>query len=203
MSYLNSFQEWNQIHPEDLWIYNKLILSRVLEYNCGPCGIPVPKPDFYLVRPCMNLLGMGRNSRIIWLESETEKLMYPSDFWSEIFSGDHLSVDFYRGIPKLIVRGYREKEEDPLWKWHRWKKIDLYEFDFPKILENLKGSYDWINCEFIGNKLIEVHFRRNPDFRFGNKIAIPVWKKSKEKKKNIQNLIDILKILIIIEKVFG
>jgi hypothetical protein len=24
--------------------------------------------------------------------------------------------------------------------------------------------------------LIEVHFRRNPDFRYGNTVAIPVWK---------------------------
>jgi hypothetical protein len=39
----------------------------------------------------------------------------------------------------------------------------------------LKGDYDWINCEFIGNQLIEVHFRRNPDFRYDNSVAIPVW----------------------------
>jgi hypothetical protein len=39
----------------------------------------------------------------------------------------------------------------------------------------LKGDYDWINCEFIGNRLIEVHFRRNPDFRYDNSVAIPVW----------------------------
>jgi len=39
----------------------------------------------------------------------------------------------------------------------------------------LHGNYEWINCEFIGNCLIEVHFRQNPDFRFGNDEAIPVW----------------------------
>jgi len=47
--------------------------------------------------------------------------------------------------------------------------------EFPEILKNLKGDYEWINCEFIGNHLIEVHFRRNPDFRYGNSVAIPVW----------------------------
>lgn len=46
---------------------------------------------------------------------------------------------------------------------------------FPSILEKLVGNYDWINCEFIGNKLIEVHFRRNSDFIHGNTIAIPIW----------------------------
>ena len=40
----------------------------------------------------------------------------------------------------------------------------------------LRGNYEWINCEFIDNKLIEVHFRRNPDFRYGNSVAVPVWK---------------------------
>ena len=39
----------------------------------------------------------------------------------------------------------------------------------------MKGKYEWINCEFIGDKLIEVHFRRNPDFRYNNNVAIPVW----------------------------
>ena len=44
------------------------------------------------------------------------------------------------------------------------------------------GDYNWINCEFIGNNLIEVHFRRNPDFRYGNTVAIPVWKNDRPKR---------------------
>jgi len=47
--------------------------------------------------------------------------------------------------------------------------------EFPEILRSLKGNYEWINCEFINGNLIEVHFRRNPDFRYGNSLAIPVW----------------------------
>jgi len=65
--YLEGDQEWNHIHPNDLWVYNKLILSRVLGYNCGPVGTAVPKPDFYIVRPSMNLLGMGRFARIEYI----------------------------------------------------------------------------------------------------------------------------------------
>jgi hypothetical protein len=56
----------------------------------------------------------------------------------------------------------------------KWQKID-YKVNFPPILNNLVGDYDWINCEFIGNNLIEVHFRQNPDFRYNNTEAIPVW----------------------------
>lgn len=56
--------EWSSIHPQDLWVYNKLQVSRVLGYECGPAGLVVPKPDFYIVRPCINFMGMGRHARL-------------------------------------------------------------------------------------------------------------------------------------------
>lgn len=172
MYHLECQSEWNNIHLDDLWVYNKLFLSRCLGYLCGPSGVPVPKPDFYIVRPCINLLGMSRMARIEWIESDTEKF-HPAEFWCEIFSGDHISVDYYHKKPNLTVLGERN-DKDPLYKWKKWSKIDK-DINFPIILEKLVGNYDWINCEFIGNKLIEVHFRQNPDFRYGNDIAIPIW----------------------------
>lgn len=174
--------EWNQIHPKDIWIYNKLILSRNLGYTCGPTGTTVPKSDFYIVRPSMNLLGMSRFARKEWIENDTENF-HPSEFWCEIFEGPHLSVDFHQKQSKLVVLGERNYDE-PLYKWCRWSKIDV-EVDFPSILEDLVGDYEWINCEFIGNRLIEVQFRQNPDFRFGNTVAIPVW--NDKIRKNYEN----------------
>ena len=178
MYYLDVDDEWNHIHPLDLWVYNKLFLSRVLGYTCGPAGSTVPKPDFYIVRPSFNLLGMGRFARKEWIESSTEHL-HPAEFWCEIFEGNHLSVDFYHQKAELVVLGTRE-DSDPYYKWKKWEKIDKI-VDFPEILKDLKGDYDWINCEFIGGRLIEVHFRRNPDFRYGNSVAIPVWDDEEEK----------------------
>ena len=164
MSYfLDVDDEWNQIHPKDLWAYNKLSLSRLLGYTCGPSGTTVPKTDFYIVRPCINLLGMGRFARKEWIEKETEHF-HPAEFWCEIFQGPHLSVDFYEKKSKLVVMGERNAE-DPLYKWRRWEKIDV-EVDFPPFLNDLVGNYEWINCELIGNKVIEVQFRQNPDFRY-------------------------------------
>lgn len=64
MYLLECDDEWNHIHPEDLWAYNKLFLSRRLGYTCGPAGTTVPKPDFYIVRPSFNLFGMSRFARI-------------------------------------------------------------------------------------------------------------------------------------------
>ena len=169
---LESKDEWGIIHPDDLWIYNKLILSTKLGYKCGPAGVSVPNPGYYIVRPSMNLMGMGRNAEILWLENSTEHL-YPSDFWCEVFKGEHLSVDFYKKEAKLVILGERD-DTDPLYKWKKWSKNEK-KIEFPPILSSLMGKYDWINCEFIGSNLIEVHFRQNPDFRYGNTVAIPVW----------------------------
>jgi hypothetical protein len=179
MYHLDVNSEWNSIHYDDLWIYNKLQLSRVLGYSCGPVGTTVPKPDFYIVRPCINFLGMGRYARIEWIENSTEHL-YPSDFWCEVFSGEHLSVDFYHQEAKLVVLGTRDSN-DPLYKWKKWEKINK-KVDFPSILTNLRGKYDWINCEFVDGNLIEVHIRQNPDFRYNNDVAIPIWEDDNGKK---------------------
>lgn len=172
MYQLNSEDEWNSIHNSDLWVYNKLFLSRVLGYNCGPIGVPVPRPDFYIVRPSFNLLGMGRFARKEWLDNTTDHL-HPSEFWCELFEGPHISVDFKNKKSELVVLGSKDAQ-DPFYKWKKWEKVHV-EFSFPSILNTLVGDYEYINCEFIGDKLIEVHFRQNPDFRYGNEIAIPVW----------------------------
>ena len=118
--YLEGNHEWNQIHTDDLWVYNKLILSRKLGYTCGPVGTDVPKSDFYIVRPCMNLLGMGRFSRIEYIYKNTDNY-HPAEFWCEIFESNHISVDFYKKEPKLVVLGIRD-QYNPLYKWKKMAK---------------------------------------------------------------------------------
>jgi hypothetical protein len=183
MYYLDPVDEWNSIHEEDLWVYNKLFLNHRLGHLCGPVGCPVPHPGYYIVRPSINLLGMGRFSRIEWIENYTDHL-HPSEFWCEIFEGEHISVDFKDRKADLVVLG-EKYSKDNLYKWKKWTRIER-NIEFPKLLNNLKGNYRWINCEFIDNHLIEVHFRRNPDFRYGNTVAIPVW--NDQEIENIDNL---------------
>ena len=178
MYFLECDDEWNQIHPSDLWVYNKLILSRVLGYTCGPAGTTVPRPDFYIVRPSFNLFGMSRFARKDWIKKQTDN-MHPSEFWCEIFEGEHLSIDYQYQEQKLAVLGTRN-DKSPIYKWQKWEKVDR-KVDFRGILKNLMRNYEWINCEFIDANLIEVHFRRNPDFRYENSIAIPIWEEKIEK----------------------
>ena len=162
---------WFDCHEDDLWIFDKLILSRKLGYVCGPIDADVPEPNYYIVRPCVNPAGMGRGATIEYIEKDTDHLPV-GYFWCEIFYGRHLSVDYYHGNQKLVTEGFRDKD-NPLWKFNRWLRVDD-EIDFPSILDELKGNYPTINCEFIGDKLIEVHLRGNYEMGKFSEI-VPIW----------------------------
>ena len=159
-------EAWLNCHPDDLWIFDKLIVAKKLGYICGPVGVDVPKPGKYIVRPCVNIMGMGQGASFEYLTEDTDALtkynVYTNNhnklgyFWCEVFEGRHLSVDYktnpnQRSIKQgLTVEGFRSKN-NPLWKFDKC-----------------------INCEFIGGKLIEVHLRPNHDIGDFNE-AIPVW----------------------------
>jgi hypothetical protein len=171
-------EEFVKVKPEDLWIYNKLQLARMLGYNCGPIGAPVPWEGDYIIRPVMNFMGMGRNARKINLHPTdlTEKYAQPGEFWCEYFTGEHISVDFVHKKPVLVVIGekrihYSSIEES---KWTIWRKIER-NIALPSILNQISEEYSTINVEFIDGNLIEVHLRNNPDFVWGNSVAVPVY----------------------------
>ena len=162
---------WETISPDDMWVLDKLILSRKLGYNCGPVGLDVPQPGFYIVRPCVNMLGLGLGAKKMWLEKDTCDLPY-GYFWCEWFEGDHYSIDYYKGQQLLSVKG--RKPEDTFTKWTDWRRDDN-RIPFPDMLIDVAHRHPWINCEFIGGKLIEVHLRRNEDFDGNINHFIPVW----------------------------
>ena len=168
---------WQTINPKDLWILDKLILSRHLNYRCGPTGIDVPEEGWYITRPAVNAMGLGLGAEKVWLTKDTTHLPL-GHFWCEWFTGRHFSVDYTNQNISLIVEGI--KPEDTLIKWSSWKKVDDFQavehmLKYPKILEPFK-HIEHINVEFIGSKLIEVHLRKNEDFDDGVTEFIPVWK---------------------------
>ena len=165
---------WINTHDDDLWIFDKLILSKKLGYTCGPHGVDVPEPGEYIVRPCVNLMGMGRGARFITIEKSTDDILEAGEFWCEVFTGRHLSVDYTDKQQVLCVEGIQNKD-DPLWKWDRWSKKDDV-IPYPEILEELKGVYRFINIEMIGSKIIEIHLRHNPNWRdYTGDDMIPVF----------------------------
>ena len=164
---------WKNAHLDDLWIFDKLIVSRKLGYNCGPAGMEVPSPDWYIVRPCVNIPGMGRGASFDWLEKTTHQLD-AGYFWCEIFNGRHISVDYKNGNQVLAVEGFRE-EGDPLFRFSKWEKVNDI-IPIPSIFYQLINRYEYINIEYIDGYAIEIHLRSNPDFVHGNSVAYPVWK---------------------------
>ena len=164
-------QVWKDTVAQDLWVLDKLILSRHLNYSCGPAGLDVPVPGWYCVRPCVNMLGLGLGAEKVWIDKETMHLPLGS-FWCEWFEGRHLSVDYHRGLQRLCVEG--AKPETTLSRWDSWKRTNDY-IPRPPLIRPLMKRYEWVNLEFIGGRLIEVHLRRNEDFDGGIDEYIPVW----------------------------
>jgi hypothetical protein len=162
---------WKTIDPELIWVMDKLIVSRKMRYNCGPAGLDVPHPGFYIVRPCVNMLGLGLGAKKMWLEKDTHSLPY-GYFWCEWFEGRHLSIDYFYGKQELCVEG--RKSEHTFTQWDDWTRTDDV-IPFPNMLLFIPYPHKWINCEFIGGKLIEVHLRRNEDFDEHTEHFIPVW----------------------------
>lgn len=172
MEYFFDHEAWKRCKVDDLWIFDKLILSKKLGYVCGPVGVNVPEPGTYILRPITNILGMGREARIVYIEEDTEHLI-PGNFWCEVFDGRHLSVDYINQQQVLCVEGFKESKRHELYKFRSWQVVED-NIPFPSILKDL--DYPYINCEFIGGNLIEVHLRLNSDFKNNEKELIVVWK---------------------------
>jgi hypothetical protein len=162
---------WANIDPNDIWILDKLILSRKMYYNSGPVGLNVPHSGHYIVRPCVNMMGLGLGAQKLWLEKDTCDLPV-GHFWCEWFEGRHLSIDYHWGKQTLAVEGI--KPANTFTRWSSWIRV-ADRIKLPSILDELATRHEWINCEFIGGKLIEVHLRHNEDFDGNIMYFIPVW----------------------------
>jgi len=154
------------LYPTQRILFNKLWVSSMLGYMCGPGGVTVPLDGKYIVRPIYNLDGMSRGAttkELVAGDCSTP----PGYFWCEFFEGEHYSVDFvnedgnFKQI--LVVRGEKISE----YKFTSWTKLPLKKkkFDVPDFVEFIcRDEVQHINIEYIGDKVIEVHMRRNPDF---------------------------------------
>jgi hypothetical protein len=134
---------------EDLWVYDKLILSMRLGYCCG---VVIPEDGEYFIKPVMNLYGMGAGARREFLKKGHH--VAPGYFWSEVFRGRHLSVDYENWTWVRCSEGFGGPQ------FTHWKEIPKAP-SFPEELKVLKSKE--VNVEFLGGKIIEVHLRHNPD----------------------------------------
>lgn len=160
-----------------LWIYDKLIIARKQGILAAPAGIPVPESGEYIVRPITNIRMMGRGARRMWIQAGDDEPVPDGYFWSEILTGPHVSVDYHWGEQALTVQGFRDNPTR-LDRFSRWCKVEL-DRPLPEILHGLEDHSEWINVEYIGDKVIEVHLRLNDDFANHDADEIwPVWPES-------------------------
>jgi hypothetical protein len=173
---LTDSEAWLKTDPEDLWVYDKLILSRKLGYTCGPADVPVPYPAEYIVRPITNMLGMSIGARKRWITRDTF-FLDPGTFWCEVFTGRHLTYDFVDGAQAVCYEGFLE--EGSLKKFVKWQRTkDIAQV--PKFVIDLSKKYGNVNIECKGDKIIEIHLRANPDWIQHNAdVLIPRWRDTK------------------------
>jgi hypothetical protein len=173
---MNDSDVWEFIEAEDLWIYDKLILSKKLGYRCGPAGVSPDRLNQYIVRPCVNFRMMGRGATIMQLSPEDHDKVADGYFWCEIFTGRHLSFDFEYGKQTLAVEGFKDLQRlDRFYKWQKCTDV----LKLPSFLVKISEKYRWLNVECIGGNIIEVHLRYNDDFsNHDSDVIYPVWKEN-------------------------
>lgn len=175
MQFISDCDVYESCQPQWLWIYDKLIVARRQGIRAAPAGIPIPTSGEYIIRPITNIYMMGRGAQIKWLEKGDTSSVPDGFFWSEILNGSHVSVDYHWGKQHLTVQGFRN---DPkrIDRFSRWCKIEL-DMPLPAMLYDLKYYQEWINVEYIGNKVIEIHLRYNDDFaNHDSDEIVPVWR---------------------------
>lgn len=175
MDQISDKDVWEFIHHDDLWIYDKLVLSKKLGYVCGPAGVAPPHEGEYVVRPCVNFRMMGRGASVMNLSPSNHSSVPDGYFWCEKFTGRHISFDYHKGRQVLAVEGLKE-DSLRLDRFGAWIKVnDTY--TLPDFLVPISKKYEWLNIETIGGHIIEVHLRYNDDFQNHNgDIIIPIWK---------------------------
>lgn len=178
---MDDYQVWQDI-PAFRRLYNKLDLSLRLGYTCGPAGCPVPVTGEYVVRPVINLSGMGATAYITTLEKDKDHDVPPGYFWCERFTGDHISINYSwrKGqlYPVNACQGWNNPNE--LYRFSRWKLLEkIPEFDLPDWIHETMDAHH-INIEFIDGKIIEIHGRHGMDFPKNAVEIVPVWKDTEQ-----------------------
>lgn len=178
---INSDEEaWVKYPTLRKW-FNKLYVSLLFGYDCGPSGIAPTKDGEYVVRPIYNLLGMGINAEVKYIKAGDLTKVPPGYFWCEYFEGEQYSATyefFHAKNPywKPISCWKGSKPKESLYKFSKWERSE-YVPPVPQLLNEL-SIINFINIEFIGDKVIEVHLRTSPDPDYDT--LIPIWQDTKK-----------------------
>lgn len=183
---LDEWEIWLEYPQYHKW-WNKLYLSQVMGYSCGPCGTKIPETAEYVIRPIYNLAGMGIGTEIKVLKKGDLSSVPPGYFWCEYFKGRHFSATYAKREKWKCIHNWQGwNDKSNVVKFTKWVRCENLN-EMPKQFEDIDVPY--MNIEFIENNPIEIHFRPsgNPDGTYDSKWNeyIPIWdNKTKEEFKN-------------------
>lgn len=173
---MNDAQTYAKYPEYRKWL-NKLRLSETLGYYCGPSGISPSKNGWYIVRPVMNLSGMGVGAKRKYIKAGELGQVPPGYFWCEWFEGTQYSVTFELDKKWKQVSCWRaERNVKNLSQFKSWNRYEHKIFKLNAIFNEIKIPK--INIEFIDDNPIELHLRDSPDPLYDE--IIPIWEDNKE-----------------------
>ena len=179
-------------NPEFNWLYFKNRICEIQNIPYLPCPIK-PKEFPSIVRPLINLTGMGSEVTIVNNYEEFDKVSCFGYFSTKFIEGAHLSYDydiidgnFYN---ETIFYGYSNPEYPgtfKYWELVSYKNKSISNTPSISILKKYLKHYTGpLNFECIGNTIIEVHLRHG---FYGNELnlisenqikkplyLIPIW----------------------------
>ena len=157
---INDMSAWTNF-PKYRSIYNRLDLALFQNIQAAPLPI-IPKKYPVIVKPIINLYGMGLNTVKVNDEDEFSNLWYNNGFWMEFFEGDHFSWDIIILNNEIVYsQCFIGTKAEKLGKFDYWESIDKEPFSIIKKLvsDKLKGYNGCLNVETINGKIIEAHLR--------------------------------------------
>ena len=170
---LNDIEVYELLPPQDLWIYDKLIVAKTQGLLAGHASTPIPKTGSYIIRPITNLSGMSVGAYRSYLEGGIQADIRPGFFWCEdLGASSQISIDYEYGDQVVAYEGYRSPK-DPLHKFNLWRINEDVQVPIPKWLLPFVQKYSMINIEMIEGYVVEVHLRSGHDDTWSH--AIPIW----------------------------
>ena len=183
-------------------LYNKKYIADTQNLNNGSNNIIIPDKFPVIVRPIINLNGMGKDAHYIY---DKKNFYIPKDFfWCEVLKGIHISIDIF--YSKNKIQGYIAFKgvPDKLFTFLYWEYLEHYIIADNILLWIKKYMKDYcgvFNLEIINNKIIECHLRMGDLNYFQNKKLIyKVIKCYKNKKIKLPLLPKIYLIPIFLNK---
>ena len=176
------------------YLYDKLFIAKSQ-------GLQQEMTKYVVVRPRINLCGMGLDARIVHRDK-----IQKNDFWVELLIGNHISVDIFintnYGIQFTVA--FEGKKNKNFGSFEYWIYLPNYRLKphIKKWIQTYVKDYNGIiNIEIIGDYIIECHLRMGDlDTLQDYKIMQSVIDTYLNKKINIKNVLRKLFLIPLFQK---